>query len=131
MIRFHSDKIQRSGPKWLFAILLMLSFFISSGLAIQSPVKTAGIATTLLQSHPKMVAQSISYNRAVRLNQKGVHAFNFLITFPKALINLHTCKVKVQLIHLNNSANTIAAQTYFPGFHNITHQNTGDQHPLA
>jgi hypothetical protein len=90
---------QRLFSKWLFAAVLILSFFTFSGLVVKQQPKFAAQKTELVKANESRAAKSITFNRASK-QIPGI--FNTQGTFSVQIISLarvHSGQVKMQFIN--------------------------------
>ena len=114
--------------KWLFAAVLLLSFFNFSGFVVQTQQKPNAPQTTWVQSNQNQVVKSIAYKRALIHTQNRPNSF-----FVVSSINLseaYSRQVKAQLINYCDS-NIPCPQTRFFYQHKTIPQNTSDDPAIA
>lgn len=89
--------IRNTCSKWLFAALLILSFFTFSGFTSQAQINSNKPKTTLITTSNLQLEKSISYKRALKPAQPKYLSFSSLINANR----LYTQQVKVQITELN------------------------------
>ena len=90
-------KIRNTYSKWLFAALLILSFFTFSGFTSQTQSNSNKPKTTLITTSNLQLEKSISYKRALKPAQPKYLSFSSLINANR----LYTQQVKVRITELN------------------------------
>lgn len=93
----HIVQLETHAPKWLFAALLILSFFTFSGFTSPAQINSNKPKTTLITTSNLQLEKSISYKRALKPAQPKYLSFSSLINANR----LYTQQVKVQITELN------------------------------
>ncbi|SHL88549.1 hypothetical protein [Mucilaginibacter sp. OK098] len=127
-IRTHN--YQNLFSKWLFAAVLLLSFFTFSGLVVQTQVKPNATQTTLLQSAPGRAVKSIAYKRALVHTKNKLNTLSFFSISSINLSEIHNGKANVQLTYYR-ALNILSLQTFFFYQHKTIPQNTSDDPAIA
>jgi hypothetical protein len=116
--------------KWLFAAVLLLSFFNFSGFVIQTQQKPIAPQTTLVQNSQNRVIKSIAYKRALIHTQNKLNPLSFFTISSINLSELHSRQVKAQIIDYRG-LNIPTLQTRFFYQHKTIPQNTSDDPAIA
>jgi hypothetical protein len=85
--------------KWLLATVLILSFFIFSGLPVPLKTKPDALQTTLVVNTQNRFEKSICYNRAFRQTLVKHQVNQFLVVPATNLTVLRNQQVKAQMIN--------------------------------
>lgn|GEM_PF-4880849 len=93
------NNYQRLFSKWLFAAVLILSFFTFSGLSVKSQPRFAAQKTELVKANESNTVRTITFSRALKQIPESL---NPLFTFSVQVISLaqiHDLQAKTQFIN--------------------------------
>jgi len=122
---------QNAFTKCVLAAVLFLSFFVFSGLAIQSRATQDIQQTTLLVNRPNRLVKSISFNGALR-HTYCKHRDHPVFVIPVFnLANLHSLQTKTSVISHCSPGMFIRKQACFFYRVKTIPQNTSDEPVIA
>ena len=91
--------IRNTYSKWLFAVLLLLSFFTFSGFIAQSQTRFNKPQNTLIVSSNSRLFKSIDYKRALITS----HSKNIVVHILIDISRLYSNQVKIRITELTKS----------------------------
>ncbi len=112
--------------KWLFAAILLMSFFSFSGLIVQTQTKPNALKTTLVIGNKTRVVKSITFNRAFGNTHGKLNSLSFLTTPAINLVYVHSRLVKTRIICLD-SGDISSLSNYLFYQHKPIPQSAGDE----
>jgi len=113
--------------KWLFAAVLILSFFTFSGAAVKQQSKFAVQKTELVKANESRAKKSISFNRALNQFTGGPNLLAIFSVQVISLAHIHSLRAKTQLIDRQHRKPLAAAFFYQ---HKTMPNNSSDE-PIA
>ena len=120
-----SSDFKNKSPKWLFAAVLLLSFFTFSGIALKLQAEQYAQRTTLVANPQTGLVRSISYTGALRrvYNNDSTRLFFAISTFN--ISRAYSCEVCTCINHLAVAYKYRPKTAFFLLVKNFT-QNAGD-----
>lgn len=119
-------KYKGLSSKWLLAVVLLLSFFTFSGIAIQSQAKQNPSRTEVAYTTQSQAAKCITYCRAQQQTKSGQNA---LLIFAASAIDLaYFSSLQVKILSITYSSKSIyKPQGDFFYQHKLIPQNNSDE----
>lgn len=112
--------LKRLSSKWVFSLVLMLSFFAFTGFGPQSQIKPDKPQTTLVVNSGIKLKKTISYHSALVKAPVTSAVFDFI-----NLSRLHSCLVKIRFTTLSKTPVPLQTALFYRA--KITSENSGDE----
>ena len=118
---------QRLFSKWLFAAVLILSFFTFPGLPFKQQPKFAAQKTELVKVDERRTPKSITFNSALRQIPGNLNSHRIFSVQTLSLARFHSRQAKMQFINCRIHITLPAGFLY----QSKTIPNSNDDEPIA